>query len=1458
MGREMHSPSKSPDRKKPRPLSKPRKTYIFQPTNTLAYNPQAARGQSSGANVSRESERNLRINGEGSHDTNSYGRISRPHLLNSEMNDRGANSTASNASPARADACVLTGVPGPKTVRVFDKSTDQQSSDDSFDGVRWRPANSPAQTFARPILSSPLRNAEIPPSKGPPAATLVNEITDSMLTKYAVAMQNTLSQTPRYKRTSSDVIPLSHETSPTLTRSKSFDPRCLPGPKLSEPKPGAPKVAARLTTWIDKFDVQNSGEGEAKSAAKVSPEVSTPEKPVYIDEDTLSSDDDTFLANLQYDSLPPLSQFPRPQQQETGASMQPPALCDSSPLKQVHLPKPTTQNPVRAPEDDSDPFSDDLDIAAIESVLTQPSTASSSFTAGKTESSRLDKQNSEVRSVTPDYRKDEYGAKLSYSRSDFSRFQVQSVFVTTYQVQAFKKKQLILTVVDQNETTSKLVVRGETAELDIKASDVVHVIHTTPENPRLISDTHNLLIWNPDTLVSSTTVADQLDCPRKTVLSKRLSFPGSYSIPLLTGTIVHEIFQLCFLAQKCTREYMESLADLEIKRRLLDIYTLGDVVDELKAKIFTHLPYIHRWFQLYFRKPPAEIPTNKRQQKIRFSVAEVLDIEERVVSPMFGIKGIADVTLKANLQSENSKVQLLLPMEIKTGQPYLSHQAQAALYSLLFKDRYNEDIASFLLVYTSNEGLTTKHDISVPDLKSLVNLRNRISVFLRPGNQDLPDLMRQQKCDRCFVQEGCMTYNYLTEEGTAEQSGLKEGVYDDLTAHLEGRQKYKDFLAYWDYLLSREEEFVSRFDKELWVLSAKEREEGSGKSLGSLVITSCETPSGSNDYLYTFKRREAAGRAFNASQISIYDRVIISDEMGHFALAQGYVRHIDSDSITILSRRQIISTESKTDSFHRAGVLRNSQKISQESADAINFRVDKDEMAYGMGVARYNILNLFLSEGDHSRRRLLVDLQEPTFSKSGHFEIDQTAAHFNECQLSAFEKVSKTNDYSLILGMPGTGKTTVIAYLIKMLVAAKKTVLLTSYTNSAVDNILLKVKEYDIDFLRIGNSSRVHPTIQEYTPGSDKNKVECYSDFQRVYSQPFVVAATCLSVQDPAFSIRNRFDYCIIDEASQVSMPVSLGPIALCDKFIMVGDHYQLPPLVSHPDSKIKTGLSQSLFQILANAHPDSVAELKHQYRMCEEIMLISNKLVYKNRLICGNQHVAEQFLEVPHKEKLALHFSGRNPMNTPWLDSAFQEQNRVVFFDHDLLPGYERAVGENITNPAEVELVRQTVEGLVRCGVEPTKIGVMTLYRSQLKLLHDTFRHMPELEILTADRFQGRDKDCIIISLVRSNRDRRSGDLLKDWRRINVAVTRARSKLIVFGSVATLSNAESVSDFVTLAKREGWVHELPETALRSYHFAKPSLTTPKKKVVANKLGSQSIGRHALVKDLLADMNVTL
>lgn len=1395
---------KSPVRKRPKQPLKPRKTYFFQPQNTLAYNPSApARTSSTVAPHAPQEAPHAHIAGENAH-------LPPPEANVIVVDD------SDDAGPA-SDAPQ----PVPKTM-ACNVSMEQQGSDDSFDGVRWKPLHSPRK-FARPILSSPLKNGE--PCLRDTAATVVNELTDSMLCKYGAGMENAISQTPRNPRTRSDGLKALRDASPTLMRSKSFDPRYSSSAGAQKLLDDA-SAASKLNTWIDMFEVDDKGNKLPK-----------PEKVEDCDE--LSSDDDTFLANLKVDSFPPLLQVP--QKAQTASK---PSFVELVSLSDKLV--------------DSDPFSDDLDIAAIESfalvstsATTAPNTATSSFQKGEVvEVAKASKAALQE--------EDKLGAKISYKRLDFARYKITSVFPTTYSLQNRKRKQLIVGVIDGASAPAKLIVRGEAAELDLKEKDIVHVIHTSPENPRLIDDTHNLLIWHPDTLVSSTTVADQLYCPRKTVLSKRLSMPGESSIPLLVGTIVHEIFQLCFLSGKFTQEYLEEALEVETKRRLLEIYTLGDIVEDLKTKIRQHFPYIRKWFSSYYRRAPTEIPTNNRLQKIKFAVAEALDIEESVWSPMFGIKGIADVTLRATLEGDTSSGQFLLPMEIKTSQPYLSHQAQAALYSLLFKDRYNVDISSFLLVYTLNEGSTTKHDISTPDLKSLVNLRNRISVYLRSGNQELPDLMRQQKCDRCFVQQSCMTYNHLTEGGTSEISGLKEGLYDEITGHLVAKDKYAEFLSHWDGLLSREEEFVARFNKDLWVLTANEREEEQGKALANLVIAHHNDALEGDELLYTFKRASSSSDLpMTKTQIGKYDKVIISDTAGHFALALGFVRHIDDQSITIASRRRIIPTELKTDKFHRAGVLRASQAERKDTGKQVIFRLDKDEFFYGMGVARFNILNLLLALGDQARRKLIVDLEPPRFLSSNNFELDLSSNLFNEDQVLALEKVARTEDYSLILGMPGTGKTTVIALLIKMLVQSKKTVLLTSYTNSAVDNILLKVKELGVDFLRIGNASRMHPYIRDYVPGSDKKPVKSYDDYKEVFMKPYVVATTCLSIRDISFNVRDHFDYCIVDEASQVSMPLSLGPLAFADKFVLVGDHFQLPPLVTHPQQDIKEGLSVSLFQLLATAHPQSVVELKHQYRMCEDIMEISNALVYENRLLCGSEKVAQQSLAIPNKENLANHVNETlKAEKKKWLEHAFDEKNKVVFFNHDTCNGFERSVGENISNLTEVELVRQTVEAAVACGVDATKIGVMTLYRSQLKLLVESFRHMPQLEILTADRFQGRDKDCIIISMVRLNKEKRAGDLLKDWRRVNVAVTRARAKLIVFGSVSTLSQSESIKDFVALAKKKAWIYDLPSCAKHLYHFEPSSEASQSQKRSNNKIGSKIIGRHPLVRDILADMNV--
>lgn len=1441
------SPSKVS--KKPKQLSKHKKTSYFLPQNTLAYNPHVAttnpqKKTASGDNPSFHHNRVAPDIEDGV-----------PYLT--------PDATEPNPSSHAKGQVVST--------KLYDRSMDQHSSDDSFDGIRWQPTTSPNK-ISRAILSSPLRNADMAnkPSRNILTAdTVVNEVTDSVLYKYGLGMQNTLSQTPK----DTDIVARAKQTievSPTLTRSKSFDPRSLESPSV--PVPSIVHQASNLNSWMDKFAVNEGGKMtkaplEPPMPASTATNIhhgATENGGESLEEDPFS-DDDTFLAGLKLNlfgssGIQPLAKseniLDTASTDSSSASHleEKPTIASTRTNNGPSLQLPPSQLAISTPHQDSDPFSDDLDISVIER------NAFSTQQPQLQKSPRKELVRTPKKEMSPTPEIETTGVKLSYSRPDFDRYQIQSILESSYPFQKFKRKQLILTVIDRKETLTKIIVRGDSADLGFREGDIIHVILTSPETPKLVDNSNNLIIWNPDTLMTSTLVSDQLFCPRKTVINRRFSFPGAITIPLIVGTTVHEIFQACFIAETFTSKFMESLLKLETERRILEIYSMGDVLEEVKDKCRGHFAYIEKWFKEYFKRPPVNIPTNRNQQNIKFSVSEVLDVEESIWSPMFGIKGMADVTLKANLEGESATGQFLLPMEIKTSKEYLSHHAQAALYSLLFKDRYNANISSFLMVYTSGEGSTKKHDISVPDLRSLINLRNRISPYIQHGTRELPDLMRQQKCDNCAIQESCMTINYMTEDGTLENSGLNDGVYDLLTEHLVNKPEYAEYINHWDALLTSEEEFVSKFNKDLWVMTAHEREEQQGKALSGMIIAEkSEFVDGSSEFIYTFKRNHGIKmRPLDASLIAKYDRVLISDELGHFALAQGFVKHVNFEHIVIMTRRKLVLTELKNDRFHRAAVLRQSQAPTQrkENLENVVFRIDKDEIFYGMGVARFNILNLFLKDGDSKRRRLVVNLEPPKYAEKPIIEAQNSDDHFNSDQLKAFDKVFRTKDYSLILGMPGTGKTTVIAHIIKMLVEKRQTVLLSSYTNSAVDNILLKVKEFGIDFLRLGNPSRIHNDIRSYVPGSEEKAVLTYEDYVRVYKKPYVVACTCLGMRDLAFNIRESFDYCIVDEASQVSMPLSLGPISRCDKFVLVGDHYQLPPLVVHPNVDVRKNLSRSLFQILADAHPQSIVELTYQYRMCQEIMVISNALVYNNRLKCGSETVSNQSLLIPNPEAIIPFVDARSHQLVRWLDRVFDPKNKVLFLNHDPLNAYERKVGENISNIVEVELIRQMVEAMCASGVDESEIGVMTLYRSQLKLLVQCFKHRPKLEILTADRFQGRDKECIFISFVRSNKEKRVGDLLKDWRRVNVAVTRARSKLVVVGSKSTLAEADSIKDFVLLAEQNKWLYDLPSSAYHVYQFRKSDTKffSQELRKSPGKFGSKIISKHPVVKDILSEM----
>lgn len=270
----------------------------------------------------------------------------------------------------------------------------------------------------------------------------------------------------------------------------------------------------------------------------------------------------------------------------------------------------------------------------------------------------------------------------------------------------------------------------------------------------------------------------------------------------------------------------------------------------------------------------------------------------------------------------------------------------------------------------------------------------------------------------------------------------------------------------------------------------------------------------------------------------------------------------------------------------------------------------------------------------------------------------------------------------------------------------------------------------------------------------------------------------------------------------------------MANTFILVGDHYQLPPLVKNPEAR-EGGLDVSLFKLLSEAHPLAVVTLEHQYRMCKEIMTLSNELIYSRRLKCGNQKVAEKTLRIPNMQGLSkLHSASRPCTGEPcWIRDLLNENLKACFVNTDLVPAREESRGNRINNPTEANLASQLVEALIHTGVSPSSIGVISVYRSQLKILQNLLRSRPGVEMHTADKFQGRDKEVVIISLVRSNDEQNVGELLKDWRRINVAFTRAKTKLLILGSKSTLCSDDLLKQFVELMERNSWIYNLPADA---------------------------------------------
>ncbi len=577
--------------------------------------------------------------------------------------------------------------------------------------------------------------------------------------------------------------------------------------------------------------------------------------------------------------------------------------------------------------------------------------------------------------------------------------------------------------------------------------------------------------------------------------------------------------------------------------------------------------------------------------------------------------------------------------------------------------------------------------------------------------------------------------------------------------------------------------------------TSKNAERG-GETLLDMVVTDHDSGLGGR-YLLTLRKRTNDVR-LPWNRLRVGSPVVLSDEETLEAGVQGVVSARDQVSI---------------------------QVAVNDWPDVEHFRIDltPDEITRKRQLTAIN-----RAENGKGRiaeiRDVMLGKVEPEYDDEPKVEFTTT---LDRSQQAAVRFGLSAKDVALIHGPPGTGKTTTVVELICQAVARGDKVLACAPSNTAVDNLLERLAANGQNVVRVGHPARVLEALRRHTldamveshevmhlvrdmmkdaerlfrkagrftrgrpaPGAKqqwrREARELKSQARmlekdavnRVLDTADVICATATFDEDVIG--HRHFDLAVIDEACQSTEPGCWGPLLMADKLILAGDHCQLPPTVLS-DEASREGFKVSLLERLIETYGDSVhRRLDVQYRMHEDIMRFSSDCFYDGSLIA---HDSVKGHLLSDDEDYETDVIDASPIT--FIDTAGAD------YTEELEPD-----GLSKRNPQEASLVVKKVEQLFEAGVMPKDIAVIAPYAAQVRLLRDELR-IPSIEVDTVDGFQGREKEAVVISLVRSNAENEIG-FLADTRRMNVALTRARKKLIVVGDSSTLGANDFYSQLFT------------------------------------------------------------
>ena len=969
-------------------------------------------------------------------------------------------------------------------------------------------------------------------------------------------------------------------------------------------------------------------------------------------------------------------------------------------------------------------------------------------------------------------------------------------------------------------------------KLTLRVFHLPHATNTIDRNGRTVyryrANDYTLAILEPDTMLNITDLNDADYCARQYLLNRLVSSPQSAA--MIRGNLVHSSFKE-LLKEHDRGELMtgyaangEETPQATLRRHFeealegsaIDLALINTSTEEMRMESMPHLESLASWFQnqsatlwdmpatAFFEDDGTGLAEEQRSQNM-------VRAETFLLAPEIGLRGRLDL-----LWRQAGRQRLL---ELKTGKatgelPKSSHRWQVQGYHALLAVRRDPQMKKALahLLYSGTPNQAQDFNIRFTETQlQRVNEKRNLLVFSHvTGIPPAPP--GPSRCTKCAMLTQCQQISSMLDWQTPEPElleidvggaqsfapserdgqnigggsgrsskgsslgGQNWGGRNELRPYM-GTSGDREFFAKYYGLLQLEGLEGEKQQALLWKIHVKERVE-QGTAISELRPLTRPVPTGQGEWRQTFA-------CTNTSELRVGDEILLSDEdpiTGE--VVTGSILGISSEEVTVWSPE----------------LITHPTLIDRYDVNSVHVRTLR------------NLLRWLQS--DQHLRSLVSGIIRPEFDITKHVS---PRADFNAEQNLAVERAIQMRDYLLIHGPPGTGKTSVIAEIVKRLCLQGQRVMLAAFTNQAVDNMLKRLDAEGLHgFMRLGSERNVDSAIADRLlktlVGENLEAVDTLEVVQDWLRRVPIIASTTATWSSDKYNppasngagennedAPFQFDVAIIDEAGQLTVPAILGALRFAKSFILVGDEKQLPPLVLSKEA-VDAGLSESLFSILKRKDYgytkgeiqscSSCVSLKVQYRMHKWISDFASREFYKGQLI-PHVSVANRLLDVA-PSKLTSRAEKRSIVR------AIDPITPLVFLD---VPGkHEKAK----TSDAEALAVREVVAGLLARGIAQQEIGIIAPYRAQVANLRrylfsddvgagwEALSYDTQLSVDTVDRFQGGERPVIIMSFATTTRpevDSQLREHLTNPNRLNVALTRAQKKLILVGNVAALES---------------------------------------------------------------------